>query len=116
LWTARRVADSRRSFVYRIDARVEGLLMAGAAFGWENARSALVILVASTGVVVGSSTFYATRTAVETMREQTDWWTNHSVEDYRGPDVIGHRVEHLNWWMLRPSLALPSVFVVPFSK
>ncbi len=86
--------------------------MAGLAFGWEKSPSALVILVAGAGVVVGSSTLYATRTAVETMRELTDWWTNHSVENYRGPDVIGHRVERWKWWMLRPSLALPSVFVL----
>ena len=86
--------------------------MAALAFGWEKAPSALVYTVAAAGFVVGASTLYATRTAVETMRELSGWWTDHSIESYRGPDVIGHRVERWKWKMLRPSLALPSVFVL----
>jgi hypothetical protein len=90
---------------------IEALLMAGLAFGWDKAPSAIVYIVAVAGAVVGISTFYATRTAVETMRELTMWWTNNHIDTYRGPDVIGHRVDRWRWKILRPSLALPSVFV-----
>ncbi len=75
IWHEDNVLNTRLSWC----ATIEGLLMAALAFGWEKAPSALVILVAGAGVVVGSSTLYATRTAVETMRELTDWWTNHRV-------------------------------------
>jgi hypothetical protein len=106
IWHEDLVLNSRLTWC----GAIESLLMACLALSWK--ETALVVIISFVGIVVGVSTLYATWTAVDTMRELTEWWSDRTFPSYNGPDVIGHRAHRWRWTILRPSLALPSTFVL----
>ena len=91
---------------------LEGLLFAAAGLVRDKPDAIfLSVLLSIAGLIVAASTLYATVIATRTMIRLTKWWDDNRSEEYSGPDIIGFRADNWAIPVLRPSRALPGIFI-----
>jgi len=89
---------------------IQGLLFAALAFAWGKG-TVLGIVLGVVGIAICASSYTALNVGPNAVRKLVEWWSEHKPSDYKGPDVIGDRLEwsrlaRLTW----PWSAIPWTF------